>query len=228
MGYAQAPPYYNDVNLNQTGQNLKNALSVKIIDTHATFLSYTPGVWNALKQSDLDPNNANNVLLVYGYDDGDGDLKTDRTRGKDDNGGGIGLWNREHSYPKSLGNPNLGTSGPGSDAHQLRACDGQMNSIRNNRKYEGGSGNAGITANGHFYPGDEWKGDVARMMMYMYLRYNDRCYPNNVGVGNAVASDANMIDLFLQWNVDDPVNPFEDNRNSVLAGVQGNRNPFYR
>ena len=224
--YAQIPAYYNDVNLNQTGQDLKDELAVKIIATHTNFLSYTPGVWEALQQADLDPNNSNNVLLIYGYNDADGDPKTDRTRGKFDNGGGVGLWNREHTYPRSLGNPNLGSSGPGSDAHHLRASDGQMNSSRSNRIFADGSGNAAITAQGHFYPGDEWKGDVARMMMFMYLRYGTQCLPNNVGDGNAVAGDANMIDLFLQWNAEDPVNAFEDNRNIVIAGIQGNRNPF--
>ncbi len=226
IAYAQVPSYYNDVDLTKNGTALKDELAVKIISTHSTYLSYTPGVWNALEEADADPNNSNNVLLLYGYNDTDGVEKTDRTRGKYDHGSGIGLWNREHSYPKSLGTPNLGTSGPGSDAHHLRACDGQMNSTRNNRMYADGSGNATITASGHFYPGDEWKGDVARMMLYMYLRYDDRCLPVNVGVGNTVAGDANMIDLFLEWNAEDPVNFFEDNRNEVLANIQGNRNPF--
>ena len=224
--YAQVPTYYNDVNLNLTGQSLKDELAVKITTTHTTFLSYTPGVWDALKLADLDPNNSNNVLLIYGYNDTDGNLQTDRSRSKNLNGGGSGEWNREHSYPKSLGNPNLGTSGPGSDAHHLRASDILMNSSRSNRVYAAGTGNAGITAQGHFYPGDEWKGDVARMMMFMYLRYGSRCLPNNVGIGNAVSGDSNMIDLFLQWNAEDPVNFFEDNRNVVIEGIQGNRNPF--
>jgi endonuclease I/chitodextrinase len=224
--YAQTPAYYNDVNLNLTGQNLKNELETKIVATHTNFLSYTPGVWTALQQADLDPNNSNNVLLIYGYDDTDGDLKTDRSRSKTANGGGSGEWNREHTYPKSLGNPNLGTSGPGSDAHHLRASDIQMNASRSNRIFAAGNGNASITSQGYFYPGDEWKGDVARMMMFMYVRYGSRCLPSNVGFGNAVAGDVNMIDLFLQWNAEDPVNVFEDNRNAVIEGIQGNRNPF--
>ncbi|WP_052503400.1 endonuclease [Lacinutrix sp. Hel_I_90] len=224
--FAQVPSYYNDVNLSQSGTVLKDNLSVKITSTHTTFLSYTPGVWEALKQADLDPNNSNNVLLIYGYSDTDNTFKTDRTRSKDSNGGNIGLWNREHSYPKSLGLPNLGTTGPGSDAHHLRASDVQMNADRGNRKYADGSGNATITAQGYFYPGDEWKGDVARMMLFMYLRYGDRCLPKNVGVGTAISGDANMINLFLDWNVEDPVNAFEDQRNQVIAGIQGNRNPF--
>ncbi|CAL2093314.1 conserved protein of unknown function precursor containing a T9SS type A C-terminal secretion signal. Putative extracellular ribonuclease [Tenacibaculum sp. 190524A02b] len=224
--YAQIPTYYNDVNLSQTGNSLKNELATKIIATHTNFLSYTPEVWNALKQSDLDPNNSNKVLLIYGYNDNDGVFKTDRTRDKNDNGGTVGTWNREHVYPKSLGNPNLGTSGPGSDAHSLRPCDSQMNSTRNNRKFGNGNGNSGIQSSGDFYPGDEWKGDVARMMMYMYLRYGSRCLPKNVGTGTSVSSDSNMINLFLQWNVEDPVNQFEDRRNNILSGIQGNRNPF--
>ncbi|WAC02112.1 GEVED domain-containing protein [Lacinutrix neustonica] len=35
-----------------------------------------------------------------------------------------------------------------------------------------------------------------------------------------------MIMLFLEWNVEDPVNAFEDQRNQVIQGIQGNRNPF--
>jgi len=226
IAYSQIPSYYDDVNLTLQGASLQAELSTKVTNTHTTFLTYTPGVWDALKVADLDPANANNVLLIYGYDDTDGNTLTDRSRDKNLNGGSSGEWNREHAYPKSLGNPNLGTTGPGADAHHSRPSDIQLNGQRSNRKYAAGAGNAGVTAQGHFYPGDEWKGDVARMMLYMYIRYDNRCLPSNVGIGNTVASDANMIDLFLQWNVEDPVNAFEDTRNDVLAGIQGNRNPF--
>ena len=225
--YAQIPSYYNDVNLSQTGNDLKDELAVKIISTQTTTLSYTPGVWNALEQSDLNPNNSSDVLLIYGHSDTDGNLKTDRTRDKFQHGGSVGDWNREHVFPKSLANPDLGTSGAGADAHNLRPCDTQQNSTRNNRKFGTGSGAAGfINSNSDWYPGDEWKGDTARMIMFMYLRYGSRCLPTFVGTGSSVSSDANMIDLFLQWNVDDPVSAFESTRNDVIAGIQGNRNPF--
>ena len=80
-----------------------------------------------MKVSDLDSGSIDRVLLVYGFDDGDGNPVTDRTRNKDLNGGSNGEWNREHVFPKSLGNPDLGTSGPGSDAHNLRSSDVQQN-----------------------------------------------------------------------------------------------------
>ena len=35
-----------------------------------------------------------------------------------------------------------------------------------------------------------------------------------------------MVDLLLQWNVDDPVSVLETNRNNTIQTWQGNRNPF--
>ena len=64
------------------------------------------------------------------------------------------------------------------------------------------------------------------MLHYMYVRYGSVCLPVNVGMGNTVSSDPNMIDLFLQWNVEDPVSAFEEQRNNVIYAAQGNRNPF--
>lgn len=217
--------YYKDVDFTLTGTSLKDALAVTIANTHTTNLSYTPDVWNVLKQSDLDLTDNSKVVLIYGYSDTDGNYVTDRTRDKDANGGNTGDWNREHVYPKALGNPNLGTSGPGADAHHLRPSDVTFNNQRSSKKFANGSGNAGDVS-GNWYPGDEWKGDVARMIMYMYLRYGNQCLPKNVAVGSVVASDSNMISLLLEWNADDPVSDLEIQRNNVVANKQGNRNPF--
>ena len=225
FSFAQVvPDYYTGINLSDTGETLKNNLSVLITSTQTVNLSYTPGVWDALQQTDLDPTNNNNVLLLYGYDDSDNNYVTDRTRSKDLNGGNQGDWNREHTYPRSLGNPNLGSTGPGSDAHHLRSTDVSMNSNRGNLPFGDGVGNAG-NVSGSWYPGDEWKGDVARMMMYMYLRYGTQCLPAVVGTGTQ-NYHPDMMDIFLEWNAEDPVSTYEINRNVLLEGIQGNRNPF--
>ncbi|AWI26561.1 endonuclease [Flavobacterium pallidum] len=232
IAQAGAPAtYYNGFNWTLTGTAMKNALATKIITTHTEQLSYTPGIWNALKITDKDPNNSSNVLLVYGWENGsDGDVTNDLSRDKNSNGGAVGEWNREHTYAQSIGTPDLGTSGPGSDAHHLRAADVQRNGSRASKKFAAGSGNSGAVTGG-WYPGDNWKGDIARMMMYMYLRYDDRCLPKNVGVGTVLTNDSNMIQLFLQWNAEDPVSAVEDQRNTYLGNAnntygQGNRNPF--
>lgn len=218
--------YYNDVNLTLTGLPLKIELAQKITNTHTIQLQYT-NVWGVLQQTDLDPLNSNNVLLLYGYDDGDGNPITDLSRNKNNNGGNNGEWNREHAYAQSLATPNMNTSSPnaGTDAHHLRASDVQMNGNRGNRKFAAGTGNSG-NVGANWYPGNEWKGDVARMMMYMYLRYPTQCLPDNVGVGSAVGIDPSMITLFLDWNAQDAPSQYEHNRNNILETAQGNRNPF--
>jgi len=221
--------YYNDVDLTLSGMALKAELSNKIIVTHTNTLSYTE-VWGALKITDLAPGSSTDVFLVYGYDDVDGNITTDLTRSKNANGGAVGDWNREHTYPKSLGTPPLGTSGPGADAHMLRSSDVQRNGMRGSLKFIDDTGNSHAVSGG-WYPGDEWKGDMARIVMYMYLRYESRCLPINVGSGTSVIIDPDMIDLFLEWNAQDPVSEYETTRNDYLGSSsnqfgQGNRNPF--
>ncbi|MFP9113170.1 endonuclease [Flavobacterium sp. RHBU_3] len=230
LAAAQVPQYYSSIDFSLTGDALKAQLATLITDTHTTELVYTPGAWDALVQTDLDPTNSENVLLVYGYDDTDTDVSTDRTRDKDlscHTSSCTGLWVREHVYPRSLGNPNLEFEGPGSDAHHLRAIDNSMNGSRSNRIFADGSGNATTLPNDQFYPGDEWKGDVARMMMYMYVRYNTQCEATVVGAGDTSYSTyGDMPNIFLEWNEEDPVSYYETNRNDVLQQLQGNRNPF--
>jgi endonuclease I/chitodextrinase len=232
VSFSQEQYYYN-VDLTLAGLQLKDALANKIISTHTNFLSYSE-VWVACKNTDINPENSNEVVLVYGWEEGrDQDDTNDRTRDitlQDNGRNGSFVWNREHVYPKSLGEPNLETVGPGADAHHLRSADRTTNTSRSNKKFAEGSGNSGSVSNG-WYPGDEWKGDVARMMMYMYLRYGDRCAPNNVGDGSTDMTEDNMIDLFLDWNVQDPVTQFEKDRNTYHENTsnssgQGNRNPF--
>ena len=218
--------YYTGVDLTAEGAELKENLAAKTIGAHTKFLSYTPGIWESSKITDVNPENSSEVLLIYGYS---ASGTTARTSGINNNGGGQGEWNREHTYAKSLGNPNLGSSGPGADAHHLRPSDVQYNSQRGNLKFADGDGTSGSVSGG-WYPGDEWKGDIARMMMYMYIRYGNQCQPNNVGIGSNAATGDFMIDLFLDWNVEDPVSDFERQKNthhdSNQNYAQGNRNPF--
>jgi endonuclease I len=222
--YAQVPAYYSGIDFSQTGLPLKEQLSDLVTSTHDTPISYDD-VWNVLITSDLDPTNSAEVLLIYGYNDVDGSIINDRTRDKNNYGGSNGQWNREHVFAKSLGNPDLGTVGPGSDAHNLRSSDVQMNGDRGNLLFSAGSGNAGPVSS-YWYPGDEWKGDCARIVMYMYLRYDLQCRPIYCVSGTANSVDANMVDILLSWNAADPVSEIEQNRNDIIQNWQGNRNPF--
>ena len=233
LAIAQIPAYYGSIDFNTTPITLKNQLAYLVADTHIFNLPYTAGTldtWDVVKQTDEYENDTSKVLLFYGYNDFDGNSQTDYTRSKTltcHTTSCSGLWNREHVYARSLATPSLTTEFPGSgtDVHNLRACDGDMNETRSNRLFEDSSGNAHITANWQWYPGDEWKGDVARIIMYMYLRYPSQCSANDTAQSSNTYH-ADMPDIFLEWNAEDPVTSYEEQRNTVLEGIQGNRNPF--
>ncbi len=141
-------------------------------------------------------------------------------------------WNREHVWPKSLGGYN--TTGPGADLHHIRPDNVKTNSTRGNKKY--GNVTNGSQAYGdtlvnsmsggtynttYFEPFDDVKGDVARICLYMYVRYG--------ADWNGCSSITNIfqsIDVLLEWCELDPVDTWELGRNEVVAAYQGNRNVF--
>lgn len=232
LSFAQQS-YYDGVDFTQTGDVLKNNLA-QLIDNAST--TYTYGDIRAdFREMELDPDDAtnSNVLLTYGYvntlacTSGQTDR---RIRDKFDFGGGTCEFNREHVFARSNANPSMGSvsngdTGIAADPQNLRATDVQRNGSRGSRKFGAGSGNSGVLGNGDYYPGDEWKGDIARIMMYMYTRYEDRCLPS-LNASGATQGTTDMLQILLQWNVDDPVSAVEDNRNNFLEGEYLNRNPF--
>lgn len=236
--FAQIPEYYSSVNFDLSGMALKEELAEKI-STGITFLTYTTSsynTWDALQDGDENPENTNEVLLFYGWENGsDGIVQNDRTRSKSQYGGNPGEWNREHVFARSLASPPLTVDdpGPGTDILNLRACDMQTNQNRSNLSFTDGSGNAAQIGSA-WYPGDEWKGDVARIILYMYLRYDGNgsalsqtlCLPSSTGTGPSVETDPNVPLIFLEWNAEDPVSEMEIEKNQVAEIHQGNRNPF--
>ena len=199
---AELQSYYSDVNFNLTGTNLYDDLATETIVKHTTFLSYTDR-HDYLYDADEDLTNPNNVILIYS-----GESRYEEEYLSVNNPYFNQTFNTEHVYPQSLiDNTAIG------DLHHLRSCDIAINTSRGNDPFVSGSGDYGPTGNG-WYPGDDWRGDVARMILYMNLRYNEPF------------TDVGSLALFLQWNAEDNVSAFEDNRNSVISAAQGNRNPF--
>jgi endonuclease I len=208
--------------LGKSGTQLKTALH-GIIDDQ-TKLSYT-AVWEALKVTDQDPANANNVKLLY----------SGISRSKSLNGGSTGNWNREHVWAQSHGDFGT-TAGPGTDLHHLRPEDVQVNSIRGNKDFDNGGSsftNSGgsLTDSNSFEPRDAVKGDVARMILYMAVRYEgDDSWPDlepNDTVTNGTVPFHGRLSVLKQWNVEDPPDAFEERRNQLIYDrYQHNRNPF--
>lgn len=195
--------YYKSIDFKKTGKELKDELAVLTINKHTNILTYKER-HNYLYDADEDKNNTENVILIY----------SGGSRYWKEYAGNIygvkPTFNTEHVYPRSKIKGTAIT-----DLHHLRVCDAKINSKRGNYPYSEGSGMYKFKGSS-WYPGDEWKGDVARMIMYINLRYNEPW--NDVCNGG--------IDLLLKWNAEDPVSAIEIKRNTVIEKAQGNRNPF--
>ncbi len=219
---AQIPAGYYDGTENLSGDDLKAALH-NIIDDHVEF-SYNDLRDFLLRETDEDPNNSNNVILLY----------TGRSQAKSTFGGGANDWNREHVWAKSHGD--FGTYPPcGTDAHHLRPTDASVNSSRGNLDFDNG-GNVHPEATGCRYDSDSWeprdevKGDVARMLFYMAVRYEGDSGEPDLEVVDEVNTYPNpehgKLSALLEWHEQDPPDDFEMNRNEVIYSYQQNRNPF--
>lgn len=195
--------YYSGVDFSLSGNNLYTNLAAEIIASHTTFLTYAQR-HNYLYDADEDLANPSNVILIYS---GESRNKNQYESGSNPNP--TQTFNTEHVYPRSL----LDNSNAEADLHLLRVCDIAINSNRGNNPFTSGSGSYSSTGSA-WYPGDDWRGDVARIIMYVNLRYNEPF------------TDVGTLNLFLQWNAIDPISPLEDQHNSVISSVQGVRNPF--
>jgi endonuclease I len=182
-------------------------------------------VWTALQQTDQDPNNSANVVLIY----------SGRSQSKTSNGGNADDWNREHTWPQSHGA--FGTAnGPGTDLHHLRPEDVTVNSTRGNKDFDTGGSAVSecpgcFTDADSFEPRDAVKGDVARMLMYMAIRYEgDDSWPDlelNDSVSNGSSPRTGRLSVLLRWHAADPPDANERRRNDLIfSNWQHNRNPF--
>jgi len=220
--FGQIPPgYYNNAE-GLTGTALKTALH-NIIDNHIEY-SYDDLRDFILMDTDEDPNNSNNIILLY----------TGRSQHKNTFGGGANDWNREHVWAKSHGD--FGNSPPcGTDAHHIRPTDASVNSSRGNKDFDNG-GQQHPEATGCYYTNDTWeprdevKGDVARMIFYMAVRYEGGSGEPDLEVVDWVNTAPNpqhgKFSTLMSWHAFDSPDAFEINRNNVIYSYQNNRNPF--
>ncbi len=152
-------------------------------------------------------------------------------------------WAREHVWPNSrLGLPRVSNSqvSKASDAHNLRSITPSINSSRSNRYFMDGSGVADTVDLLGFYPGDEHKGDVARILFYMATMYDDLTLTDDPDLLDVLEYESyeedgaymGELSLLLAWHRQDPVSDFERQRNHIIFAGEGdiagqaNRNPF--
>jgi endonuclease I len=220
---ADPPPGYYDPAAGLSGAALKGALH-DIIDSH-TVIAYDD-LFPSLYVLWEDPGNPANVILTYG---GVSVAKTATT------------WNREHLWPRSRGV--LDTGPDTSDLFHIVPCDEDVNSQRSNLYFDNSSAlDGGIISPGHaeapltsrdfnsWEPPPSEKGNIARALFYMAVRYNgSEGATTDLELVNGAPSGPQMaqLDALLQWHAMDPPDAAERARNDrIFTDYQHNRNPF--
>lgn len=226
--------YYSALN-GEINEDFKIKLHNLIESTHKNKKTYKDA-WTILKKADEDPNNSSNIICCY---TGRSIPKANQDTGTS----GDNIWNREHVWPKSLGF-NDKNSTAHNDCHHLHASEKNINNIRGNLDFaeveNGSSDNYGNKWNSsYFEPRDEVKGDIARSIFYMVIRYDgddcDSCVLD-LEVVNGKANTSEIVsgtkgrigdlETLIKWHYEDPVDEYEKNRNEIVYSYQGNRNPF--
>lgn len=252
--------YYARVNTSSASQ-LRCSLHATIKGhTAYPYSSGTTNTWSILEIADEDPLNSSRILDVY--------RNHSYAKITDRAGGAAGIkYNREHTWPKSLGfsseTGNLGLpNSPHTDTHMLYLSDANYNSDRGNKPYTNCSGCTerateaynGAGGGSGVYPGNSnwfngsgfqtWgkrKGDMARAVLYMAIRYEGGTHPTTgqsepdlemtdnaslIVLTSSSPAYMGLLSTLIGWHQADPPDAAERARNEVIYSFQGNRNPF--
>ena len=258
--------YYSHVNTSSPSQ-----LRCSLHDTIKGHTAYpysggTTNTWTILEIADEDPNNSGRVLDAYrnrSYlkvteraGSGSG-LRYNREH----------TWPNSLGFGSATGNLGLPYA-PYTDTHMLYLTDATWNADRGNKPYADCSSscgervteaNNGVGGGSGVYPGNSnwvqspdgntgsfqvWgkrKGDMARAVLYMAIRYEGGVDPNTgqsepdleltndrskIVITSASPAYMGLLSTLLAWHAADPPDAAERDRNEVIQSFQGNRNPF--
>ena len=214
-----APEGYYNATTGLEGEALKAQLQDITSGDHKT-IGYA-ATRDVLAQMHEDPANTNNVITVYAR-------KSVPKEDEDE-------WNREHVLPQSYGA--RGGENARCDLHNLFPSVNKVNAMRGNLIFDESDKRADTPKeaplcsfdNDSWEPPDQVKGDLARAVFYMDVRYDGSDTAEDISLGNEPAPEDGRfakLSTLLQWHQQDPVSDDERKRNNEVFSVQGNRNPF--
>lgn len=260
--------YYQHVNTSSPSQ-LRCSLHETIKGhTSYPYSGGTTNTWTILEIADEDPNNSGKILDAYlnhsftkvssraGTGSG---LVYNREH----------TWPNSLGFGSTTGNLGL-PNAPYTDTHMLYLTESVYNSDRGNKPYancpqSSGCGERSTEANNGAgggsgtYPGNSnwvispdgnggsfevWnkrKGDMARAVMYMAIRYEGGTHPttgqnepdleltdtrSQIVITSSSPAYMGLLSTLIAWHQADPPDDAERARNEVIYSFQGNRNPF--
>ncbi|KEY19923.1 endonuclease [Kaistella antarctica] len=256
--FSQAPANYYNGTDGLNGYDLKSKLhdivSIKTITWHYGDLPKFYGQTDLDQYYDYDISNTTFLLDIYSNNP-EGNTAYHYTKENlISSAGAEGLgYNREHMMPQSSFNSNYPMY---SDLFFVIPTDARINQLRSNYPYgiagttnyytftnsskisKNATPNSGYT--GRVYePIAEFRGDIARSLLYYVVRYEGKLNSFNFYNGTSPANDTSPLDgseekafenwyveLLLKWHNEDPVSQREIDRNNMVYTIQKNRNPF--
>lgn len=236
--------YYKDIGYDDEDTTfMRFNLHQLMVNTHTTYYQYG-NMSKYASQTDMDPDKPSQLMYFY-------TSKKTTSYGSREHvwpcANSNGLWGRDDG--KDIGESYVGG---GSDLYHVRPCTNSVNTARQNyRFYEFLEGEEYKTiSDGGAYqlrysvdakkaePADEWKGDIARIVVYLFVHYGSYAssdekdkYTGTLDLSDVIfrASGESMQTLYeriCRWNRLDPVSEQEKLRNENVFKLQGNRNPF--
>jgi endonuclease I len=257
------PTGFYDAAAGLTCQPLKTALKI-ISSNNFNSLSYTPGLWIAYQYTDIKANTPSYIWDIYTDDNNTAVPETynfiyTTNQCGGTTGGEGSCYNREHTTPQSWFN---NASPMVSDVMHILPTDSYVNGKRGNFPYGevtnatytsidnqsklGSGNNFGYTST-VFEPINAFKGDLARINLYMATRYEDEIISQNWASNTEAAvaylsttdqpvAASRRLQIFDNWYLQtmfkwlnqDPVSQKEIDRNNAIyyQTGQNNRNPF--
>jgi len=241
---AQEPTGYYSTTTGLTGSALKTKIS-QIITAGYVQHSYDD-LDGAYPSSDVDKyyENDGSVLDIYSENPSGPDPYNYRFGIKKCGNYAVegDCYNKEHTVPQSLFNQKLPMR---SDLLHVLPTDGKVNGYRSNYPYGKVSNPTVTSKNGSklgnnttpgfsgtvFEPINEFKGDVARCLLYFVTRYQSQLSGfssgNILNPGNpSQGLETWELNVLLLWHQQDPISQREIDRNNAAYNYQKNRNPF--
>ena len=230
---ASAPSgYYNSLE-GLSGTSLKNAVKAIGKKGHKA-ISYGDATWRAFRSTDVrkvngqdcwwDMYSTNNVPVSSGHPG----MNIEHSVANSWWGG-----TKNNAYKDIVHlNPSNADANSKKSNYPLGIADPSYNKYFNNgativsKAMPGyGGGNSMV-----YEPCDEYKGDFARVFMYMFTIYDDIAWSTTTNWmyenTKPVTFKKWAADMILQWSANDPVSDKERYRNDGIHKEQGNRNPF--
>ncbi len=225
--------YYSDIDLDKTGEDLREELNKHQPQTKYTY----DNVRYMFPYTDEDPENEGYMYGIY-----DGDKLPAYWNGN--------KYDREHVWAcshmrlivKDDGDfrPSGSSVGHYSDIHNLRVCCKPVNTSKNDKYFGDVTDTNNFFANvtdpesigsgKHYFDGNregDHRGDGARCCLYMYVTYLDLNLEDGLINGDDQAyTSYGQLTTLVKWALEDQPDEFEIQRNNRIYEYQGNRNPF--